>query len=59
MVSAFRDPVNLMITGNADLSVIESYEKEMEEAISNVSNLHLCSGVVSYQLNLLLYSVEG
>ncbi|KAG6552860.1 hypothetical protein Mapa_005515 [Marchantia paleacea] len=45
VVSAFRDPVNLMITGNADLSVIESYEKEMEEAITSELVAPLCRDI--------------
>ncbi|KAL3684666.1 hypothetical protein R1sor_002688 [Riccia sorocarpa] len=45
VVSAFGDAVNLMKAGNADRTVIESYENEVEEALSAELLAPLCRDI--------------
>lgn len=37
VINAFKDGVKLLKVGHAEDGVVESYEKELEDAISNVS----------------------
>lgn len=42
VINAFKDGVKLLKVGHAEDGVVESYEKELEDAITNVSICLFC-----------------